>query len=243
MKVRRGTLIAPLLLAVALLCGARAVADPIAAVAATSRSTLAPATALPSGAACAAAVERNSWEPRPENAAANTTPGMSGVMIDGASVAFNAHYAGRIDGAFTGTTDELIQWAACKWGFDSDAVRAVAVQESFWRQGGVGDFDGREYLSYGLLQVKKSVHTGTFPTAKDSTAFNLDYALAWRRACYEGDFTWFNDAPQRGGYRAGDEWGCIGAWFSGDWYDAGAQDYIAGVRDHYQSRTWEMPGF
>jgi hypothetical protein len=26
-----------------------------------------------------------------------------------------------------GTTDEIIQWAACKWGIDTDVVRAQAV--------------------------------------------------------------------------------------------------------------------
>src|SRR5215212_7406367 len=118
--------------------------------------TLPPGAELPSGDDCAARVRYSGWEPRPENAAANQTTGFSGVTIDGAGGAFNARYAGRIDGAFTGTTDEIIQWAACKWGFDEDTVRAQAVQESYWRQAGVGDWNGREYLSYGLLQVKKS---------------------------------------------------------------------------------------
>ena len=101
--------------------------------------TLAPGSSLPSGDDCAGRVRRTGWEPRPENADANSTAGFSGVRIDGASGAFNARYAWRIDGNFTGTTDEIIQWAACKWGFDEDTVRAQAVQESYWRQDGLGD--------------------------------------------------------------------------------------------------------
>ena len=33
----------------------------------------------------------------------------------------------RITGNFTGTTDEIIQWAACKWGWSDNVVRAQAV--------------------------------------------------------------------------------------------------------------------
>ena len=33
-----------------------------------------------------------------------------------------------VDGDFAGTTDQLIQWAACKWGIDEDIVRAPADQ-------------------------------------------------------------------------------------------------------------------
>src|SRR5437016_4908583 len=84
--------------------------------------------------------------------------------------------------------------------------------------------------------------SGTDPLATVSTAFNVDYSLAWRRACYEGDFTWLNDAGKAGGYAAGDEWGCMGAWFAGDWYTTGARDYIARVRGHYDSQVWAMRG-
>ena len=41
---------------------------------------------------------------------------------------------GRVTGNFTGTTDEIIQWAACKWGIDEDIVRAQAAKESYWIQ-------------------------------------------------------------------------------------------------------------
>ena len=40
----------------------------------------------------------------------------------------------RVDGQFTGTTDEIIQWAACKWGLKDNMLRADAVRESTWFQ-------------------------------------------------------------------------------------------------------------
>src|SRR5581483_8351475 len=76
-------------------------------------ATLPPGSALPSGAECAARMHRRGWEPRPENAAANETPGVTGVRIDGAGERGQELLAARIDGAFSGTTDEIIQWAAC----------------------------------------------------------------------------------------------------------------------------------
>ena len=208
--------------------------------------TLPPGSELPSGEECAGLVRRSDWEPRPQNAQANQTRGVTGVRINGASSAFNARMASRIDGDFTGTTDEIIQWGACKWGFHEDTVRAVAVMETWWRQDTVGD-DG---VSFGLLQVRSTVHTGTFPHSRDSTAYAVDYALAWRRACYEGDFTWMNDPGRKGGYTTGDEWGCVGAWFSGNWYDgdenvpySGGAAYIKGVKEHLAKRTWTTPAF
>ncbi|HEU4792085.1 MAG TPA: hypothetical protein VFS96_00345, partial [Nitrolancea sp.] len=150
--------------------------------------TLPPGSALPTGEECANLVRRAPWEPRAENYEANHATGKAGVQIDGANDEANKLYAPRVDGNFTGTTDEIIQWGACKWGFDEDIIRAVAVNESTWRQSMVGD-GGH---SYGLLQVKDSVHDGTFPTSQDSTAFNVDYALAWRRSCFEGHFDWAN---------------------------------------------------
>jgi hypothetical protein len=208
--------------------------------------TLPPGSALPSGAECAGRVRRSSWEPRPENAQANQTRGQPGVHIDGASDEFNASFAGRIDGDFTGTTDEILQWGACKWGLDEDIVRSVAVVESWWRQSNVGD----DWSTFGLMQVRSSVHAGTYPFTHDSTAYGVDYALAWRRACYEGDFTWMNSPYKLGGYAPGDEWGCVGAWFSGDWYDgdesvpySGAKPYIKDVKQRLAERTWTRRDF
>ena len=213
--------------------------------------TLPPGSRLPSAADCAAAVRRSAWEPRPQNDVANQTKGSSGAQIDGANASFNVRYASRVDGDFVGTTDEIIQWGACKWGFDEELTRARAIQESYWKQSQLGDkTDSRAacatigqtapcWQSYGLLQVKGTVHEETYPLAKDSTAYNVDYALAWLRACYEGAF----DHWLENGYAAGDEWGCVGAWYSGNWYDGGARHYIEGVRQHLAQREWKRAEF
>lgn len=211
--------------------------------------TLPPGSTLLTDSYCAANV-KSAPEVRPDNATANHTKGITGVQINGASSSFNAKYAGRINGSFTGTTDEILQWGACKWGLDEDIQRARAVQESYWHQSQLGDLTSDSaactrigqsapcYQSYGLLQVKGTVHSGTFPTSQQSTPFNVDYSLAWQRACFEGDFTWLGN-----GYAAGDVWGCVGAWFSGSWYDSGAQNYISLVKQHLANKEWSKPGF
>lgn len=202
-------------------------------------STLGPGATLPSGADCAGRVRRSSWEPRPENYTANHTTGKTISAISGANSTGNSKLAWRVDGNFTGTTDEIIQWAACKWGFDENIARAVAVNESWWRQSTVGD----NGITFGLMQIKSTVHTSTAPASKNSTAFNVDYALAWRRACYEGYMPWLTSTK-------GDEWGCVGAWFSGRWYDgsasvawSGANWYIPRIKNHVNNKTWTQSGF
>lgn len=213
-------------------------------------TTLPPGAALPSGSECAARVRRSTWEPRPENYTANHTTGRTGTPIDGGNATAQSRLATRIDGNFTGTTDEIIQWAACKWGFDEEILRAVAVQESWWQQHTQGDYTtdpklcaniGKTapcYQSYGLAQVKPTIHEETWPQAKDSTAFNLDYALAWRRSCFEGYFSHWIPAAARG-----DEWGCVGLWFSGEWMNSGARGYITQVQSLLNQRTWQQSGF
>jgi hypothetical protein len=105
----------------------------------------------------------------------------------------------RVDGNFTGTTDEILQWGARKWGFDEDLVRATAAEESWWKQPATGDFtyDTSQcpsgavysgsgcYESYGIFQIKARDATGSYPSSLQSTAFNVDYnsptsALAMR---------------------------------------------------------------
>lgn len=215
--------------------------------------TLPPGSALPSGADCAARVRSagSTWEPRTDNNTANHTvpapqPGSNFTTI----APWNAAFAARIDGNFTGTTDEIIRWAACKWGLDEDTTRARAVTESYWHQSTGGDVTSNASTcaqigksapcaeSYGLLQVRFPYHAGTYPQAVQSTAFNADYTLAVFRTCYEGNFTWLGN-----GYTAGDERGCIGLWFAGNWYSQAALNYISVVEGHRANRTWAQPGF
>ena len=212
-------------------------------------ATSAPGAALPDGEACAEQVLVDpSEENRPENAEPNNTIVDVTVDIDGADERWNAELAPRISGDFTGTTDQVLRWVSCKWGFDEDITRARAVTESSWLMSTAGDvselteecdflgIDSPCPLSYGLLQVKGTVHVGTFPYTTQSTAFGAEYAMAWLRACYEGSFEWLADQ----GYEAGDEWGCVGAWFSGEWRDDAALGYIDEVRGNLESRTWEQ---
>jgi autotransporter family porin len=192
-------------------------------------STLSPGTPLPTGADCAARVTPSSWEPRPENYEANHTVPPTPVFaeIDGGDPIAQSRFLPRIDGNFTGTTDEIIRWASCKWGFDPAITRARVWSESSWRQSTVGDAG----QSFGLLQVKRTVHGG-YPWIEDATALNLEYALAWLRSCYEG---WMSHWLPPGA--RGDEWGCIGLWFSGEW-KTNNRDYIAGVRRELVARPW-----
>lgn len=218
-------------------------------------STLAPGSALPSDAECAQRVNRSAWEPRPENQTANQTlpgsfylPGF--VRNDGGVDNRSRAYADRVTGNFKGTTDEIIQWAACKWGFSDEIVRAVAVTESYWKQAALGDYTNDQTRcqvgytapcpeSFGLLQVKATAHRGTFPYSRDSTAFSIDYSLMSRRICYEGWVTWLYDIGYSS-YTAGDEWGCVGHWYSGGWYDAGANNYINTVKGHFTNKPWHQ---
>jgi hypothetical protein len=45
----------------------------------------------------------------------------------------------RVDGQYTGTTEMIIRWAACKWGMDEDMIRAQATKErGTWIQWNAG---------------------------------------------------------------------------------------------------------
>jgi hypothetical protein len=144
-----------------------------------------------------------------------------------------------VTGNFRGTTDEIIQWAAWKWGIDEDVFRAQAVQETWWDTNVAGDAGE----SFGLFQIKRTVHFGTYPLSVDSTAFNADYTGALFRWYYDGHATWVMDVEHGKDYEPGDAWGAIGAHYAGRWYAGGAEDYIAKVRGHVADRTWEQSGF
>ncbi len=197
-------------------------------------ATLPVGAALPSGAECASRV-RDAGEIRPENAAAN------GVRGSRANANTRKDWSGfnRVDGDFVGTTDEIIQWAACKWGIDEDIARAQVIKESFWYQSANGDAGE----SWGLGQVRDTAHTSAFEfsvNARTSSAYNLDYTYASWRACYEGVYTWLNTVERNGTYAAGDVWGCVGLWFSGRWYvgnDAYLNQSGDSVRWQYDNMT------
>src|SRR5262249_45717759 len=97
--------------------------------------TLPPGAKLPSGAAGAHWVAES---PKRENKAANRTFNRTKGERVGAHFfpAGDSPQAGkllapRINGDFTGTTQEILRWAACKWGISQSVVYAQAAVESW----------------------------------------------------------------------------------------------------------------
>jgi hypothetical protein len=183
-------------------------------------------------------------EVRPSNTKANHTkaskvPDFSGNW--GSNPAADQVLA-KVKGDFAGTTDEIIQWAACKWGLSADVVRAQAFVESTWDQQAVaGKRDDPAVCptglqppcptAFGLMQLRSISQPGTYPLSVTSTAFNVDYALAFQRACLDG-VSWI------GAQTKGDVWGCIGLYKSGKWHDADAETYIGKVKDAVATHSW-----
>jgi len=213
-------------------------------------------------------VGSNTWEPRPENARANTA-----IVDAGSLAAFHANPLNfidgapaadfqRVDGNYSGTTDMIIRWAACKWGMDENVLRAEAYLESNWGAYRVGDLQTNPYLcsagmwlgwqpagycwdSFGISQIKL-MSFNAWPMAWTSTAFNLDLRGAYFRACMNGDIGYYNFTPPSAGYpyySTNDdlhtlEWGCVGAWFSGQWYDSAALNYIQYMENFVAEAPW-----
>jgi hypothetical protein len=217
--------------------------------------TIAVGQALPSDPECAARVRRHGVEIRPENAPYNTVAAIPTAAPP------DYPYLGRVTGAFSGTTDEIVQWTACKWGIDEDVVRAWAAYESGWRQDLLGDFgddpaaclpghpmgaDGRKGRcpeSVGILQVRYPALPGGILGASRSTAYNLDLALAVWRTCFDGGEPWLDRADKGEPYVPGDAWGCVGRWYAGRWHTKQAESYIEAVKDALDLRIWETVGF
>jgi hypothetical protein len=192
--------------------------------------------------AAAAKVVRSSWEPRPGNARATHRVPTS-AQLRALRRQSTAPYTRWVTGRFRGTTDEVMQWAAAKWGLDPNLVRAVGAVESWWRMSTVGD-DGD---SFGLFQVRRPYHCrgalvcGLF---RRDAALNADYWASVVRSYDDGKQTWLNTVSGNGApYAAGDVWGSIGAWFSGRWHDPGAESYIAKVKSYLAQRVWRTSSF
>jgi hypothetical protein len=81
---------------------------------------------------------------------------------------------------------------------------------------------------------------GTFPFNRDSTAFAVDYLAADLRGCYEGWEHWLGSSGTPA-YTAGDIWGCVGSWYSGDWHSSDADGYISRVQGELANFTWLQP--
>ena len=224
-------------------------------------AVVAPGAALPSDQTCASRVVHKP-ETRSKNALQNATLGHQNSLP--------APFKSRVDGNYTGTTNDILQWAACKWGLSPDLALAQAVIESYWDQNARGDWTSNAAVcppahglgvdgtagqcpeSYGILQVRYQYHgppanLNTWPDAESSTAYNADYTYSVWRECYEGVDTWLNTLPATSPpapvYTAGDAWGCIGLWYSGRWHTSAAEGYITAVKNALSTRQWEQPGF
>lgn len=226
--------------------------------------TLPPGAKLPSGAQCARWVHASpSSESRPANSSFNHTVGhyVRLSFFPAGDSPQTKNLAPLITGDFTGTTQQILQWAACKWGIDQNIVFAQAAVESWWRQDELGDWgtdaqlcppghglgaDGRAGecpQSYGILQNKYPVEKTTWPGISTSTAMNVDAAYAIWRSCYDGYELWLNNQPRGQKYRAGDLWGCVGRWFAGSWHTAAADGYIHRVLAFAREQIWRQPRF
>jgi len=174
-------------------------------------------------------------------------------------------YLAAVTGHFAGTTDEIIQWAAHKWGIPADWLRAQYVVESWWRQSDLGDLETvtpnehaqypafscpsetQCYQSLGIAQVKwlpdRSQGAGTEPLRWQSTAFNADYQAATVRFYY--------DDPHRrrsawgdSSYRRGSPWLSIGGWYEPyPWGGHAQREYAHRVRHVLTTRRWAHRGF
>ena len=141
-------------------------------------------------------------------------------------------YYDRIDGDCTGSTEQILEWAAKKWGFDQigypDLAKAMAVLETFWNQAFVGN-----HAEVGILQVRPEFWPDYQP-AMWSTAYAADYAMAVVRSIYDG-------ASWLGSQTKGDIRDSVAAWYCGCPYD-GWNWYATTVFGYYDSKPWQRPG-
>ena len=239
---------------------------PLVLVPSSKFTTLPPGSALPSDAQCAARVKHKPENKR-VNVTYNATPGnqqLGSDIFGGDDPRAYAEIGFRVTGYFSGTTDEILQWAACKWGIDEDIVRAQAAIESWWHQDAKGDWgtdsnrcppghglgvdDPVDHPdtcpeSWGLLQTRYPYQASAWPGMANSTAFEADTAYAIWRACYEGYEVWLNQVDHGQAYGPGDVWGCVGRWYAGRWHTAEAEYYIGRVKGYLNDRIWEQPYF
>lgn len=227
--------------------------------------TLGPGEPLRTGGQCARLVRATPGaEVNPANAGYNHTTGQRvgpGLFPQGDSPQA-AMLVPLISGEFTGTTQQILEWAACKWGIDQDIVFAQAAAESSWDQShrsdwgtdpalcppghdlGADGVPGQCPQSYGILQTKYIQWRAAWPGIADSTAMNADVTYAIWRSCFVGDEIWLNHtATSAHPYRPGDLWGCIGRWFAGSWYTPAADRYIQRVQRLLAEQVWTQPGF
>lgn len=198
-----------------------------------------------------------------ELAAFHSAKDRYGLSESAPGTTFNT-YRMYVDGRFTGTTEEIIQWAAHKWGIPEDWLRAQYAVESWWRQDAKGDrttvSDPQAYpefsrvagtsdvfQSLGITQVRwapdGSLNAGAEPLRWESTAFNADLQGATLRYYYDdpgGRRSGWGDSS----YKPGDPWLSLGGWFQPyPWDNDGQRAYIKKVQNYLSQRIWEQADF
>jgi len=171
-------------------------------------------------------------EIRPENDVFNYTPGRATDPARFSGPESWRPYYERINGACVGSTETILAWAAQKWGFDglgyADVAKAMAVAETWWKQG--FSADGRQV---GILQVHLD-HWPDGEPARWSTAYAADYAMAVVRSHFDGA-SWLGDTTRGNLADAIAAWEC-GCAANGDgWYAKIVFGYLA-------AKPWQRAG-
>lgn len=217
-----------------------------------------------SASTCANSIVPDTTERIPENATQNATMGPStvaaanyGPWTDNTGEPQMERDIQAASGQYTGTTDDILEWAACSEGWNENWLRAEAVVESSWQQSTQGDSG----CSQGILQVRACQNPpatlndawGGYSATHTSTAFAAEMQASYLRACFDGSIDYLYPSGQTvasmaaahgGGTNptgAGWQyvaWGCVGSWFSGDWYSSAAQSYISQVQSDLSNQSW-----
>ena len=174
-------------------------------------------------------------------------------------------YVIYVTGGFVGTTDEIIQWGAAKWGIPADWVRAQNYHESKWNQSRLGDLttvsdvtkypgysrysSNQVYQSLGIAQVKwtypdaNTSGTGTEPLRWKSTAFNVDYQLSQVRFFFDNPKS-LRSAWGDNTYSPCNNWLSLGGVYDPyPWNNSEQQGYVEKVQTLLSDKVWQQPSF
>ena len=160
------------------------------------------------------------------------------------------------------TTGQLLLAGWKRWLSDmlsqADYIRAQAVVESNWYQwkadgtpshGDIGNGD-----SWGIMQAKPRDNQASYPLTANSTGFNIDYYLMMLAAIFNGDVAYLGETstPKVNGLavpylpatrNVARMRLAIGAWYSGQWGDSGALQYLAQIDAALAKQPWAAAGF
>ena len=237
--------------------------------------TLPPGAPLPEGNECAAEIA-----PSPESIPANTpfnhtkvTPAQLGTFASNGytfeALSSKSQYR-RITGDYTGSTDMIMRWVACKYGIDEDVVRGQAWDESWWQQTRTGDrrntrsqciqgnfaalwdttislVNGESiacpqccWTSWSAWQTKVYYEWMTWPMIKDSTSFAAEFRFANARACINGD--WLAYFANRSAFPGHRTYAADVAGYTSDPSPANLNTLLWGCVGSHYSGEWYDPG-